>query len=82
MEQEGRVGGRAGPQTSPYLLPSPGLTHIVRSLRDSLDSEGAGVLLRQHELHEGLPTHHTALLQRYASYRLMEVFVLLKFLFQ
>ena len=65
MEQEGRVGSRAGPQTSAYLLPPSGLTHIVRSLRDRLDTEGAGVLLRQHELHEGLPTHHTAFLQRY-----------------
>ena len=64
MEQEGGVGGRAGPQAPPCLLAPPRLTHHLGALRDCPHSEGAGVLLRQHELHEGLPAHHPSLLQR------------------
>lgn len=63
VEQERRVGRR--PSTSPSahlrsILPS---IHYKRSLGVGADFEDAGILLRQHELHELVLQNHGPLLQ-------------------
>ena len=63
VEQEGGAGGGAGVAPPARLRAPPGRPDARGALRDRPVAPRPGVLLRQHELHEGLPEDRPALLQ-------------------
>lgn len=64
VEQKGGTGGRAGTQAPAHLhAPVRGL-HQHEPVGDGAAAQGAGVLLREHELHEGVPEDRAAVLQK------------------
>lgn len=65
MEQKGGAGHRPGAEASAQVHNAVAGVHHRRSCRVGAHPEGAGVLLREHELHEGVPQDHLVVLQRY-----------------
>jgi len=63
MEQEGGAGYRSGCSSSEELLPTVAGFRLDRPFGIGPNLEGAGILLREHELHEGLPENHFVVLQ-------------------
>lgn len=64
MEQKGGTGRRTGDETSANLHAAVwGVLHHPEG-GDGPAAQGAGVLLREHELHEGVPEDRANVLQK------------------
>jgi len=69
MEQEGGAGYRSGCSSPEDILHTVAGFRLNRPFGVGPNPKGAGILLREHELYEGLPKDHLVVLQDRGSVR-------------